>query len=71
MMTTRLLNMRHLEIAYGVLQDHSPAIADGVPLDGLAGDIAEKLQEAFDLGFRAAGGTITDLRADGVSEDGK
>lgn len=29
-----------LNMAYGILMDHSPCFADEVPLDGLANDIA-------------------------------
>ena len=64
-MTQRIFNLSHQQIAWDILQEHSPAVVDGVPLDGLVEAIAEKLQDAFDLGFKAAGGTIHDLRSGG------
>lgn len=32
-----------MNMAYGILMDHSPCLADDVPLDGLADDIAKAI----------------------------
>ena len=54
------MNMKspHNQIAFSIVTRHGNVLLDDEPLDGLIEDIASALQDAFDLGFKAAGGSI-------------
>lgn len=61
-MTERLLSMSHDEVARDIVLGRNTAL---VPQNAeyLIQQISKALQDRFDLGFKAAGGTIHDLRA--------
>lgn len=69
-MTERLLSMSHEEVARDIILGQNTAL---VPPNAeyFIQKIAEALQDRFDLGFEAAGGTIHDLRAHGEALDPK
>jgi hypothetical protein len=48
----------HHQTAFSILSSNPHLIVDDEPLDDLIESIAAALQDAFDLGFRAAGGSI-------------
>jgi hypothetical protein len=54
----------HHQIAFSIVTRHPDVLLDDEPLDELIEDIAAKLQDAFDLGFKAAGGSIHELKAE-------
>lgn len=63
-MTQRILSMSHEEVAREIILGRNTAL---VPQNAeyLIQQISEALQDRFDLGFKAAGGTIHDLRIHG------
>lgn len=48
----------HHQIAFSIVTRHPNVLLDDEPLDDLIESIAAALQDAFDLGFKAAGGSI-------------
>lgn len=54
----------HHQIAFSIVTRHPNVLLDDEPLDDLIEDIASALQDAFDLGFKAAGGSIFPLNED-------
>jgi len=54
----------HHQIAFSIVTRHGNVLLDDEPLDDLLEDIASALQGAFDLGFKAAGGSIIDVTSD-------
>lgn len=57
-----MINPAHEEKVLEILQAHRPYIIMSKPaFNNLIGALAEAIQDSFDLGFRAAGGTIDDL----------
>lgn len=55
----------HTEIARDIILGRNIALVRD-NADYLIAEIADALQDAFDLGFKAAGGTVTDLRKLGI-----
>jgi hypothetical protein len=56
-----IMKSPHHQIAFSIVTRNPNVLLDDEPLDGLIEDIASALQDAFDLGFKAAGGSIYPL----------
>jgi hypothetical protein len=52
------MKSQYHQIAFSIVTRHPDVLVDDESLDGLIDDIASALQDAFDLGFKAAGGSI-------------
>ena len=48
----------HRQAAFSILAKHPDVLLDDEPLNELIEDIASALQDSFDLGFKAAGGSV-------------
>ena len=49
----------HRQIAFSIVASNANVLLDDEPLDNLLEDIASALQDAFDLGFKAAGRSVS------------